>query len=106
MQRILFSAVVALLFCGGSLNAAEIKGKLKSVDADKKLVTITVDDKEQQLAVQEDARIVVHDVRSYLSEKGLKDPAFKAGYQIVVKTAKKGDREVVTDIQIFTGRKG
>src|SRR5262245_38083440 len=41
MLRTIVCAVVALLFCVGLTLAAEIKGKVKKVDADKGTITVT-----------------------------------------------------------------
>jgi hypothetical protein len=99
-----FIAFVAL---SNTTTAAEIEGKLKSVDADKGVVTLTVGDKDRDFTVTKDTEFEVQDIRAYNPKDGLKDPAFeKKGLKVVVKTAEKDGKEMVTKVTIYTGRKG
>jgi hypothetical protein len=106
MTRLATAAAIVLFLSAGALGAAEVKGKLTSVDADKGTLTITVDGKDRDFTVPKDAEITVQDIRAYKSKEGLKDKAFVKGRMVVVTTEKKDDKEVVTKVAIYTGRKG
>ncbi len=90
MLRRLLCTMVALLFMTGGLLAAEVKGKVKSVDADKSTITVTVGEKDQTFTVAKDAKVSVGTV------KDLKD--LKAGANVTLTTEKKAGKEVVTGI--------
>jgi hypothetical protein len=67
-----------------------IEGTVKKVDVDKETLTITIDGKERTFTITDDTIIV--GPRGGLVRRGLKDPRFHAGMEIVVliegKTAK------------------
>ena len=54
MLRTCLSAAIALVFCAGGLLAEEIKGKVKSVDADKNTITVSVGDSSRSRALSLD----------------------------------------------------
>ena len=98
---------VALMALPSRLTTAEIEGKLKSVDADKGVVTLTVGDKDRAFTVTKDTELEVQDIRAYNPKDGLKDPVFETkGLKVVVKTAEKDGKEIVTKVTVYTGRKG
>jgi hypothetical protein len=107
MLRLAVAGLLALAVCAGRLPAAETKGKLAGVDTDKGTVTLTVEGKDRVFTVPKDAEFLVQDIRPYKPKEGLKDPVFKRkGLQVTVTTEKKGGKEVVTKIVVYTGRKG
>jgi hypothetical protein len=107
MMRLAVGGLLALVVCAGRLPAAETRGKLKGVDTDKGTITLTVDGKDRVFLITKDTEILVQDIRAYTPKDGLKDPVFKKqGLQAVVTTEKKGGKEVVTKIVVYTGRKG
>ena len=107
MFRTLVGVLFALLILPCTLHAAEIEGKLKSVDAEKGVLTLTIDDKDRDFTVTKDTEIEVQDIRVYKPKDGLKDPAFeKKGQKVVIKTVEKDGKEMVTKVTIYTGRKG
>jgi hypothetical protein len=107
MIRTLLVPILGLTLIAGNAAAAEIDSKLKSVQPDKKLLIVTVDDKIREFTVPDDAEIMVQDIRPYIPKDRLADVAFKeAGRHVRITTAKKGDAEVVTKVVLFTGRKG
>jgi hypothetical protein len=55
-MRILLSSAVALLVLTGGLSAADIKGKITKIDADKGQITVKVDGKEMEFVVPADAK--------------------------------------------------
>ena len=91
MFRKLLCTAVALFFVTGGLVAAEVKGKVKSVDADTGTITVTVGEKDQTFTVAKDATI------SAGTAKVLKD--LKAGDNVTLTTEKKDGKEVVTGIK-------
>jgi hypothetical protein len=94
MLRKLLCSMVALLFMTGGLLAAEVKGKVKSVDADKGTITVTVGDKDQTFTVAKDAKVSVGQIKNV---KDIKD--LKAGTNVTLTTQKKDGKDVVTEIK-------
>jgi hypothetical protein len=107
MKPVFSAIVLTLAVLPGRLHAAEIEGKLKSVDADKGVITVTIGEKDREFTVTKDTEIEVQDIRAYIPKEGLKDPVFeKKGLRIVIKTSEKDGKEAVTKVTIYTGRKG
>ena len=107
MIRVATGALLGVLLLAGASRAAEIDGKLKSVDPDKRLLVLTIDGKERQFTIPEKADITVQDIKPYKPKDGLKDEAFKTKDRLVRLTVeKKDDKEVVTQLTIYTGRRG
>src|SRR5262245_31242530 len=103
-------AVACLVVCAGLSLAEEIKGKVKSVDADKGTLTLTVGDKDQTIAVAKDA-----DVFSLgKAKKGQPAPkqavsgglgGLTAGAEVTVTTEKKDAKDTATAIKLETPAK-
>jgi hypothetical protein len=107
MIRTIVGVLLALVALPCGVHAAEIEGKLKSVDADKGVITVTIDDKDRNFTVTKDTELEVQDIRPYKPKEGLKDPVFeKKGLKVVVKTVEKDRKEMVVKVTIYTGRKG
>jgi Cu/Ag efflux protein CusF len=100
MLRRLLCTAVALLFVTGGLLAAEVKGKVKSVDADKGTITVTVGEQDQTFTVAKDAKVSVGKVKDV---KDIKD--LKVGANVTLTTEKKDGKEVVTGIKGGGGAK-
>src|SRR4051794_5109506 len=99
MLRTLLCAVFALLLVVGGLLAAEIKGKIKSIDADKMTVTVTDEDgKDHVLNVEKDAKLVSPGGKDL--KDGLKAKQFKEGAAVVVTCEKKDGKECATEIKL------
>ena len=103
MLRTCLSGAIALIFCAGALLADEIKGKVKSVDAEKNTITVSVGDDDQTLAVAKNAKIVS------LVGKGKKGTlqdvsgglgGVKVGADVTLTTAKKDDKDTVTQVKV------
>jgi hypothetical protein len=98
---------VAFIALPSRITAGEFEGKLKGVEAEKGVVTLTVGGKDRDFTVTKDTELEVQDIRAYNPKDGLKDPAFeKKGVKVVVKTAEKNGKEIVTNVTVYTGRKG
>jgi hypothetical protein len=108
MLRTCIGSVLVLVLCTAALQSAEMMGPIKRVDADKGVITVTVDDKDQDFTITDDTKILVNDVaRQYEPKERLKAPVFKLKtLRARVTTEKKGDKEVVTKLIVDTGRKG
>jgi hypothetical protein len=95
MARFLSAAIVTLFLTAGGLLADEVKGKLKSVDADKMTITLTVDDKDQDFKLDTDTKIL--NAEGNPIKKGLKNKAFgKSGMNVVLTTEKDVVKELKT----------
>jgi len=91
LRKMLTGVVVFVLFVGVAL-AAEIKAVVKSVDADKSTITVTVDDKDQTIKVDKDVKVAVGK-----KAKELKD--LKEGQKVLLITDGEGDKAVVKEIK-------
>lgn len=99
MLRSFLCAVFALLLVAGGLFAGEVKGKIKKVDAEKNVVTVTTED-------GKDVEFMVSDTTKLLNGKGadikqgLKAKGFKEGANVTITCEKKDGKEVCTQIQL------
>jgi len=99
MLRTFAAALCALAVFSGSLLAEEIKGKVKSVDADKSIMTVTVGDKDQEYKICDDTKIVGPNGQAL--KDGLKAKLFsRAGVPVVITTEKKDGKDVVKEVKI------
>jgi hypothetical protein len=98
MLRTFVVALFGLVILAGGLSADEVKGKIKSVDGDK--VVVTVGDKDQEFNIA-DATVL------NAAGKAVKDKskALTAGKQVTLKTEKKAGKDVVTEVKIGGGKK-
>jgi hypothetical protein len=107
MVRVFASSLVALLACAAPLMAADVRGKLKGVDVAKSTITLDVDGKDRVFPINKGAELTVQDIGGYQPKDGLKDPVFqRKGLLVVLKVEQKDNKEVVTAITVYTGRKG
>src|SRR3954454_23252573 len=98
MLRKFVCSLCALLLGVGVLIAAEVKGKVKSLDEEKKTITVTTDDKDTTYTFTDDTKIVrgnkdVKDRAKALTALG------KGSSEVTITTDKKDDKEVVTQIK-------
>jgi hypothetical protein len=98
MLRQLVCAAAALVLCAGGLLAGEYKGKVKSVDAAKSTITVTVNDKDMTFKVTDDTKIVrgKKDVAKRLAAKVFQ----QEGAEVTVLTTGEGSKEVATEIKV------
>jgi hypothetical protein len=106
MSRLLTTAAVVLAVYAGRAGAADIDGKLKSVDPDKKTIVLTVGDKDQEFSIPETADLTVQDIMPYKPKEGLKDSAFQKDRAVKITIETKDGKDVVTKLVLYTGRKG
>ena len=99
MLRKFVCSLCALLLGVGVLIAAEIKGKVKGVDEDKKTITVTVDDKDTTYTFTDDTKIMRGNKDVPDRAKALKGLG-KNGAEVTLTTDKKDDKEVVTQIKL------
>jgi hypothetical protein len=105
MRRTIGFALVVVVMIAGGLVADEIKGKVKSVDATKGTITVTVGDKETTYTVEKDAKILAGKGDKEV-KGGLGGKAFtREGLPVMLKTEKKDGKEVVTEIRVLGGKK-
>jgi Cu/Ag efflux protein CusF len=103
MRRVLIP-VFALLIAAGAVVADEVKGKVKSVDKEKRNITITVDDKDRTYQGTAELKVVT-------SLKGkLKDvtdglAGIKAGDVVTLTITKVDDKIVCTQVLLDTPKK-
>ena len=110
MLRSILSALSVLTLCAGLSLADEVKGKIKSVDAEKSTLIITVDDKDQSFPVAKDAEIYslgkakkgqpAPKVTVTDGLKGVKD-----GADVTLTTEKKDGKDTVTAIKVEKAKK-
>jgi Cu/Ag efflux protein CusF len=106
MRKTMMLAGLALALAVGSgrLSAGEIKGKVKSVDGDKKTVTVLVGDAEKTLPLAVDAKIVAHFGKKPKKANLREIPAglegVKEGANVTLSTELQGEKEVVTQLMV------
>jgi hypothetical protein len=96
------SAIGLLLVFGLALLAAEYKGKVKSVDRDKKTLTVTIDDKEKTFNVGEDVKVIRGEKEV---KKKLQSKVFDKNPTVTLTTEGEGDKEVLKEIKIEKEKK-
>jgi ribosome maturation factor RimP len=99
MLRTFMGVVLTLVvFALGAL-AEEYRGKIKSIDADKGTITVTVGDKDQEFKVPATAKVLRG--KKEVAD-GIKDKRFgkAVGSEVTVVTEKKDGAETVTSIKL------
>lgn len=96
MLRKFVVAVCAVVLCVGVALAAELKGKIKSVDADKNTVTVVVDGKEMKLDITPDTKLL--SPKDKALKEGIK--SLKADQEVTITCEKKEGKEVCTQIKL------
>jgi hypothetical protein len=102
MLRKVLAAVFCLGVCLTMVTADEFKGKIKSVDPDKKTITVDVDGKDMTFKVTADTKYMAG--KKDLAE-GLAAKQFgKTGGNVTVKTAD-GNKDTAQEIRVGGGKK-
>ena len=100
------AALLVLVLCASPLRAEVIKGQIKDVDADKGVLTVTVDGKDREFQVPADAKIrITEAVQVRDAKNGLKDPDVKKGFNVEITTGEADGKVVVKDVLVKTGRR-
>lgn len=101
MRRCLL-ALVALLLSVLPALAAEYKGQVKSVDASKGTITVTIDDKDKTFNVANDVKVMAG--KKELKKK-LQAKPFDKTPKVTLVTDGEGDKEVVKEIRLEEKKK-
>jgi hypothetical protein len=104
LPRSLFAAVI-ILCCVVLVQAAVIRGKVKSTDADKNTITVTVDDKEQTIAVAKDVRVTQPNPAKNNKKRPLVDvpgglKGLSSGNDVVITTYKNEGKDEAAVIHV------
>jgi hypothetical protein len=100
------AALLALALCASPLCAEVIKGQIKDVDAEKGVLTVTVDGKDREFSVPADAKVrITEAVKVRDAKDGLKDPDVKKGFNVQITTEEKDGKTAVKDVLVLTGRR-
>jgi hypothetical protein len=106
MKTLLLAAAVVLLLCVAPAHADVIAGQIKQVDADKGILTLTVDGKDQEIQVPAEAKILLTAAIGIEEAKnGLKDVARWKGFSAQVTTGEVKGKVVVKEVLVRTGRR-
>lgn len=101
MIRTFSCALVAVTILAGSVLAeTRVKGVIKSVDAAKGVVTVTIKKKDQEFQVTDDTKLTAAPEGKRIKER-LKSPLFKEGNEVAVTTDTKDGKEVVILIRLY-----
>jgi len=83
MMRVFVSALALVLVCTCGLFADELKGKVKSVDADKMQLIVTDDNgQDQTVTFGKEAQVVGPNLHTH--QRGLKSPMLKPGAAVTI----------------------
>ena len=109
MLRTFACAAFALVLSAVVVLAAEYKNaKVKSVDADKHTITVTIDDKDKTFKVaKDDLKVMVgkKDLPDGLRAKVFSEKRIEKGLTVTLITDGEGANEVVKEIRLAKGKK-
>jgi hypothetical protein len=110
-MRHVAAVCVIVLFAASDLRAEVVKGEVKKVDADKGVLTVTVEKKDREFTIPKDAKVTIQvaagvvDARDGLKNEWFKRAAKESGknpYRVEVTVEMKEKKEVVTKVHLFT----
>jgi hypothetical protein len=105
MFRKILAAVFCLGVCLTMVTADEFKGKVKSVDQDKKTITVDVDGKDMVFKTSDTTKFTGKKKGEVVELKGgIAAKALKEGAGVTVVT-KDGDKENATEVKVGGGKK-
>jgi hypothetical protein len=99
MLRTFVAAVVALVLVAGGLLAEEVKGKVKSVDAEKMTLTVTTEDGQSHV-INLDNNTKLTDTKGKDLKAGVKSKSLKPGTEVTVTYETKDGQKVGTHVQL------
>jgi len=104
MLRHLSGTLLVLTLVLGVALGDEIKGRVKSTDAEKNTITVTVNDKDQTFNLSKDAKFVGLYGKKLNKAKILDIPGglsgVRAGANVTVTTEKKDEKEVAISVKV------
>src|SRR6516225_3173998 len=98
MYRLLAGLTAALVLTSAALADGPQKGVVKSVDADKGVVTITADGRDLDLAVADDTKFMGPDKQPL--PDGLKNKGLKAGVAVMFKAGVRDGKAVLEGLML------
>jgi hypothetical protein len=105
MRKLFGTLAVAVVLCVSAVVADEIKGKITKVDVDAKKITVSVDGKDTEYTVSDDAKLPAGKGGKAGTLKGLAQRVEKAGgVNATIMTEKKDGKEVVTEVKAERGK--
>ena len=97
------------LIGAGELRADKFKATLRSVDPEKRTISVTMDStmgaRDRDYSVAQQARIIRGNGQKPLTE-GLKDPMFKRGASVTLTILTEQGRDTVVKIAVYGQKKG
>jgi hypothetical protein len=103
MVRKLLAAMFCVGICLSLAVADEFKGKVKSVDTDKKCIIVDVDGKDMTFMVKDDTKFMAGKKDTEL-KGGLAAKALKEGADVTIKTPE-GDKKNAIEVRVKGGKK-
>jgi hypothetical protein len=97
-MKTMLGAALALSLGAGALPADEVKGKIKKVDADKKLIIVTIGDKDQELNITSETKLLAPNGKNL--KDGIESKRLKAAAEVTVVCEKKDGKDVCVQIQL------
>jgi hypothetical protein len=91
-----------MLLCAGVVLAADYRGKVKKVDADKGSITVTIDGKDMLFPCEKDTKVTAATGKEL--PDGLRSKELAVGADVVITTEKKDGKEHVTKITLAPSR--
>src|SRR5438552_18266621 len=98
MYRMIAGLVASLALCPAALADGPQMGVVKSVDPDKRVVTITADGKDLEFAVSDDTKLMGPDKQPLAD--GLKNKGLKAGAAVMFKAATRDGKAVLEGLML------
>jgi len=102
MLRTIVCAGIALVLCVGVALADEVKGKIKSVDPDKRTITVTADGKDQVIQIGKETKLLGS--KGTALKEGLKDKHLKEGAEVIVQCEKKDGKAVASEVKLVPNK--
>jgi hypothetical protein len=105
MMRAYISALALVLVCTGGLFADELKGKIKSVDAEKMQLVVTDDNgQDQTVTFGKEAQVV--GPHGLTHHQALKSPMLKPGAAVTITYENKEGQMTASKVHITAEAKG
>src|SRR5262245_26038455 len=105
LRRVCFFALFGLMLCVGLVLADELKGKVKKVDVDKNVITLTVGDKDTDVSCPADTCKFLQgkEGKTKDAKDGIKNGSLKEGAEITIKCENKDGTMIATEVHLPGG---